>query len=167
MKRLFFLCLLLALPSCADDNGGGVGGCLTASELRAERLTSKSSSNSTNEELVLEYLDSEGNNLIENNTYHPAEVALAYGNVTQTEVVELQNEDLKYLVWVVGFSKGKNPISVTLSPSETDTLLLYATEVGFSGCSGPSFAIDSVFYNGEKQALENISDWLKKVTVIK
>jgi len=166
MKNLFVVCLVLFCLSCTNDNGGG-GDCLTASEISANRLSSKSSSKVANEELVLEYLDTEGNNLIENNTYSPSDVYLDFGNGVRTDVVDLQNEETKYLVRVAGFSKGKNLISVNLSPSETDTMLLYATEVGFSGCTGPEFAIDSVFYNGKKQVLEKMSDWLKKVSIVK
>ena len=166
MKKLVFTGLLLVSLSCVDDNGGG-SDCLSASDLKANGLESKSSSTVGNEDLVLEYLDVDGHNLIANNAYSPVDVSLEYENGIRTEVVDLQNEETKYMVWVVGFQNGKNTISVTLSPSEIDEMLLYATEVDFSSCSGPSFAIDSVFYNGEKQLLKTVSPWLKKVSIVK
>lgn len=167
MKKVFSTFLVLLSFSCSDDNGGGSGGCLTAADFSMNRVAFKSSAKAASEELVLEYVDADGNNLIENNTYNAHDISLEYENGTRTEVMDLQNEDTKYLVWVVGFSKGKNAISVTLSPSETDKMLLYATEVDFSSCTGPLFAIDSVFYNGEKQAVKKMSDWIKKVSITK
>lgn len=166
MKKLYYVCFFLLSLSCIEDDGGGPGGCVTASDFSAD-LNAAKSSQTGNEDLVLEYLDTNGKNLIENNTYNPVDISIRYGNNTLTEVVDLQNKDTKYLVYVYGFSKGKNSFSVTLSPSETDTMLVFASEVGFSPCTGPEFAIDSVYYNDEKQAMTNVTDWIKKVSIVK
>ncbi len=167
MKKLLFVCFVLLSLSCSDDNGGRTGGCLTASDLGADRLSSKSPSNDVSEELVVEYLNPEGDNLIESGTYKPSEISLDFGKYTQTDVVDVTNEETKYLVKVYGFSKGKNRIEVKLSPSDIDTLLVYAQEVDFSSCTGPVFAIDSVSYNGKMRSFKKVRDWLQKLTIIK
>lgn len=159
--------ILLFSLSCAEDDGGGSGGCATASYLLVDRLSSKSSTNTASEELVLEYVDADGKNLIANKTYNAGDISLDFEGTTRTGVVDFQNEDTRYLVYVSGFSEGKNLYSVNLSASETDTMEVYANEVDFSSCTGPVLAIDSVFYKGEKQNLQKVSDWLKKITILK
>ncbi|HEA22973.1 hypothetical protein LCGC14_1182660 [marine sediment metagenome] len=168
MRRVFYILIILLALSCEDDNGGGkVGGCAPSSSTFIDRLSDKSSNVVVTEELVIEYVDALGTNLIENKTYNPGDISLYFKNNTRTDVVDLQNEETRYMLRVSGFSEGKNRFNITLSNTEIDTMELFATEVDFSPCTGPAFAIDSVFYNGEKRKLITTSDCLKKLTITK
>lgn len=168
MKQLLYIFIILCVLSCSEDDGGGaVGGCLTSSDVSSDRLSSKSSTAVLSDELVIEYLDADGNNLIENMTYNADEISLGYKNHMITDVVDFQNEDTRYLVQIGGYSEDKNIYTVMLSAIETDTMELYATQVDFSSCTGPALAIDSVIYNGNLQKLEKVRDWLKKVSISK
>ena len=130
-------------------------------------FTSKSQNQALNEQLVLEYLNEAGENVFENNTYDPNEVTVGTNGQYYQDVVDLYNEETKFLIWINGYSEGKNSYTISLSPtsSKMELLTVYTTMTDFDSCSGPKFAIDSVFYNSEIKSLKEISAGLKKLTI--
>jgi hypothetical protein len=121
-----------------------------------------------NERLLLEYLNESGENIFENKTFDPNQVTLGKNGEYYSEVVDLYNDETKFLIWIDGYSEGKNVYSISLNPilSKIEILTVYTTLTDFNGCTGPKFAIDSVFYNDEKRTTKEISTGLKKLTVI-
>ncbi len=163
MKRLALVGIILLFSSCIEDEGG----CVRVSPFGGVPFTSKASKGIINEQLLLEYIDTDGENIFENGSYDPDGVTLNKNGELYTDVVDLYNEETKYLIWVGGYSEGKNLFAVSLAPtsSRIDHLTVYATLLDFDGCTGPSVAIDSVFYNEEKQTLKKLSAGLKKLTL--
>lgn len=164
MRKTVFLLLVLLSSSCIEDDGG----CVKATPFDLLSFKSSSQNQVLNEQLLLEYLNESGENIFENNTFDPNQVTLGKNGEYYSEVVDLYNEETKYLIWVYGYSEGKNVYSISLAPtsSKIEILTVYTTLTDFNGCTGPQFAIDSVFYNDEKRATKELSGGLKKLTIL-
>lgn len=168
MKKLILAGFALIVSACADD-GGNID-CATAKDASSEQnFTSKSITSIANEQLLLNYVDDDGNNVFETGTYDPDDTVIWYNGQAFTDVVDQYNEDTMNLIWINGFEEGKNDYNITIDPTDSkmDNLTVYTTLLDFNPCTGPSFAIDSVFYDNEKQILDKTSDWLKQLTIVK
>lgn len=164
MRKTVFLLLVLLSSSCIEDEGG----CVKATPFGLFSFKSSSQNQVLNEQLLLEYLNDAGENIFENGTFGPKWATLGKNGVFHTEVVDLYNEETKYLLWVDGFSERKNVHSISLATtsSKIEILTVYNTLTDFNGCTGPQFGIDSVFYNDEKRATKELSGGLKKLTIL-
>ncbi|WP_149304232.1 hypothetical protein [Pareuzebyella sediminis] len=168
MKRLLFGGIAFLCFACANDNG--TIDCATSTDLSDNlNFTSKSAESIANEQLLLNFVDEEGQNIYETGTDNPEKTTILYNGQTYSDVVDQYNEETKYLIWINGFSEGKNVYTISIDPvdSKIYSLTVYTTLTDFSVCTGPAFAIDSVLYDTEKQVLEKTSDRLKKLTIVK
>lgn len=165
MIRFLIAGILLSSISCSLDRGVD---CVTASD-RSNGFTSKSSPEFVNQELILEYVDADGTNLFQNGTYDPDEVTLQYNGQIFRDVVDQTNEETKNSIHLNTYSEGRNLFHVSLRPTDSkiDVVTVYATVVDFSPCTGPTFAIDSAFVDAKKHSINNVSDWLLKLTITK
>ena len=163
MKKLILVGVVALLSSCIEDDGG----CVRVTPFGLSTKTAKSSTVSLDEDMVLEYLNANGENIFENGTYDPSQVTIIKNGITSTDVVDLYNEETKYLIWIGGYSEGRNLFAISLAPTDSriDHLTVFTTQIDFNGCTGPTFSIDSVFYNDEKQNLKMESDGIKKLTI--
>jgi len=168
MKKSIFGGLAFLFFACANDNGNI--DCATATDLSDNKnFASKSIAAIANEQLLLDFVDEEGNNIYETGTDNPDDTTILYNGQTYSNVVDQYNEETKYLIWINGFEEGRNVYTISIEPvdSKIYSLTVYTTLIDFNTCTGPSFAIDSVFYENEKQVLDKTSEWLKKLTVVK
>lgn len=164
MKNLLFVGIVLLLNSCTDPDS-----CLKVSPFGKSATSKYALSVSADEDLVLEYVDAQGNNLFENGTLDPDLVTMNSNGETYSDVVDQYNAETLNMIHLRPYKENINYFLISLDPtsSNMDKITLYARFTDFSACTGPVVAIDSVFYNEEKQSLKKLNDWTKKVTIVK
>lgn len=117
--------------------------------------------------LFIEIIDSNGNNLITNNTFSSENIITRFnGYENKSPVVEslLDKENL-IQVDVIGI-EGDNTFEIQLSNSITDILIMnISNEITDPPCSTTIPTLNSVSYNGIDQTLKNFEGYL--ITVVK
>lgn len=118
--------------------------------------------------LFIELVNAQGENLIENETYIPADITIETNGNTLTNVVFTNVEGLENFVAVGVFGDdGDNIYQINLSGTETDTLILNLTreEIG-DPCPQIAFMLNTAVYNNESKEIQSFGgDFL--ITVIK
>lgn len=120
--------------------------------------------------VFIKLVDTNGNNLIENNTYIKSDIQVTFNGFTNTNPFFENIPKLKNLIAVTATgNEGDNNYEIKLSSTKTDTLILNLTEniLGSESCPYSIFTVNTANYNGITQNLEDFysSDYL--ITVIK
>ncbi|MGZ0015535.1 hypothetical protein [Yeosuana sp. AK3] len=107
--------------------------------------------------LFVKLVDSEGNNLIENNTFIANNITILFNGNTFTNVVFTNVPGLENLMALnlIGVD-GNNLFEIKLSDKETDTLIMNLTTES-KVCGLTFFKLNSVTYNETFQTLENFN----------
>jgi len=152
MKHLLYIFLILGVFSCKNDD-----------EIDCSYYTSIASKS-----IFIKLIDSNGNNLIENETYAANTINIVFGDYTFTDVVFEDVLGIENLIALNIFgNQGDNQFRINLSENETDLLILNIDkQETVNPCVGHIFTLNSATYNGVIQTLENFDgDYL--ITVIK
>lgn len=147
MRLLLSLLCLLCLLSCEEDN--------------------KCEGDPFFQNLFIEIIDSDGNNLISNNTFKPSEIIITDSN-GYSMINPVQNIPNRgdLIVMVVYGNQGNNSFEIKLSDTITDTLVMnVSNEITEGPCSVNISTLNSVAYNGVNKALNNFEGFL--ITVVK
>ncbi len=114
---------------------------------------------------TIEFLDGQGNNLIENGTYDLTKIVVSTnGNDLYVNTATTEN----YLLFYYEGESGQQVYDIRLNSSETDILVLdLSKKEEQNECCGPYFDVDKVSYNGEFSQLTNLHLASDKITVIK
>ncbi len=116
--------------------------------------------------LFIKLIDSDGNNLIENNTYKADEIKVLFNDYTYSNVVfnDVQGIENLIVLNLIGVD-GENTLKIQLSNEVTDTLILNLTAESHI-CDWTFFKLNSAIYNGVLQELEDFNgNYL--ITVVK
>lgn len=115
---------------------------------------------------LIKVVDSEGNNLIEDETYIANDISIIYNNNTITNVVIKNFEDYKNLIGLNIFGvEGENTFIIKLSEEEMDTLVL---NLSFKEayCGLRFYTLNSATYNNKSITFEDFhGNYL--ITVVK
>ncbi len=154
MKQLsFFILLSLFLFSCSSDDDP---------EIACDLIQAIQSN------LYIDLVNGQGENLIENGTYNPNDITIDVNGSTFTGVVFTNVEGIENFIAIGVFGEdGDNTFEISLSDTETDTLILNLTRSETGGpCSQFVFALNSAVYNDEVQEIQDFGgDFL--ITVVK
>ncbi|WP_340199443.1 hypothetical protein [Ascidiimonas sp. W6] len=115
--------------------------------------------------LIIEFIDSNGINLIDNGTYDKDEIKVIINDTKVSRIVE--QEDGTVLNVLLSDALDNKEAQVILSSVETDILkvALTRTTTG-SPCFFAVFRVDEVSYNAVNQSLEEIP-FNYKITIVK
>lgn len=116
--------------------------------------------------LFIKLVDTEGNNLIENETYNADDIIILFNDYEIKNVVVKNVESINNLVVLnlIG-TAGDNEFNIKLSNTEIDNLVLSLTAES-AVCGYTFFKLNSVNYNGNNKIIEDFKgDYL--ITVIK
>lgn len=116
--------------------------------------------------LFIKLVDSNGNNLIENEIYKADDITILLNNYTATNVVFKNIPELNNLIALnIHGENGNNTFKIKLSENETDTLVLNLT-LESTICGFSFFKLNSATYNDKAQTIEDFNgNYL--ITVIK
>ena len=109
--------------------------------------------------LFIDLIDTDGNNLIENETYNPEEIFVRFGNTVITGVVftEVQEVENFIALSVIG-QEGENTFEIVLNSEDTDTVVLDISKPADSGsCPSSVFNLDAVTYNDISQTIQDFN----------
>lgn len=150
MKTIGTLLCFLILFSCKDDKD----------EIDCSLF------DPANPNLYIKLLDSNGNNLIENNTYKPNEITVSFNGQTITNVVFTTVKGLENLITLnVMGTEGNNQFDIKLSNSETDVLIMNLSLIS-QKCGWKFYKLNSVTYNDEIVSIKDESGNYS-ITVVK
>ncbi len=116
--------------------------------------------------LSIKLIDSEGQNLIENNTYIADDITVLFNGNTYTNVVFNDVQGIENLITLnlIGLD-GDNTLKINLSQEISDTLILNLTAES-QICGWTFFTLNSANYNGVFQQIEDFNgNYL--ITVVK
>lgn len=144
---ILFLCLILTLHSCKEDEG------IDCSLIDCAFQT-----------FYIELVDVEGNNLIANDTYDQGIIIVTKdGNQLNSN---LSTSDV--INFVVMGEVGTNTYEIKLNDSETDMLTLNLSGDNIkNSCCGPYYEITAAIYNGEEQEVLQAQYHFANIVVIK
>lgn len=155
MKSIY-TCLLLSffLFSCNTDDNDAEVACPLEIPVFAN--------------LLIELVNAEGENLIENGTYIPANITIDSNGNTLTNVVLTNVEGLENFI-AIGLSgeDGDNTFEINLSGTETDILVLNISreEIG-DLCPQTVFELNAVIYNDVSKETQDFGGDIL-ITVVK
>jgi hypothetical protein len=151
MKYLYVIVCFLCLTSCKNDDKEDIDCALFDPAISS---------------LFIKLVDSDGNNLIENETYKADDITVLFNNYTTTNVVFKDIPELNNLIALnIHGENGNNTFKIKLSENEIDTLILNL-KAESSICNWTFFKLNSATYNGIVQTLEDFNgDYL--ITIIK
>lgn len=117
------------------------------------------------EVFFIEYLDNEGNNLLDNGTYIHEEIEITVDGEVVGEVFTNTEETFLIIPEFNAVQKNESEYLIKLSPTETDVMQLeYSEETGI--CGHHIYTVENAVYNGEDMELERYGG-NEKITVIK
>jgi len=149
MKSYVFLLVCGLLMVGCDDNGGN-DCALVDCAFQA---------------FSIEFVDTNGNNLIANGTYQHTEIIVTKDGV---QLNSNQSTSDKLFFEIKG-DVGENSYEIKLNDVETDILVLGLSGDNVDhGCCGPYFPITQILYNGEEQ--DDVSEdelYFKEIIIIK
>jgi hypothetical protein len=142
MKFFLLLFCYISLFSCKNDDEPEIDCALYDPFIRS---------------LFIKLIDSEGQNLIENNTYMADDITVLFNGYTYTNVVFNDVQGIENLITlsVIGID-GDNTLKIKLSEEITDTLILNLT-ADSQVCGWTFFTLNSATYNGVLQQLEDFN----------
>lgn len=155
MKFIYtFILFSFFLFSCQSDDDSPEIACTTVTSVFSN--------------LFIELVNPEGQNLIENGTYIPANITIDSNGNTFTNVVFTNVEGLENFVAVgVSGNDGDNTFEIHLSDTETDILVLNVTAEEIGGlCPQTVFALNTVMYNDASKETQDYGGDLL-ITVVK
>lgn len=152
MKLFSFLFCLFCITSCATDYNNDIDCELFDPE---------------NFMLYIELVDSDGNNLIENDTFIADDVQIVFGDYTMTNVLYYNTFGKKNLIAfsLIG-EVGDNTFNIQLSVEVTDTLLLNLKDGG-QVCGWSFLLLNTVSYNGVPQTVKKFKGNNHLITIVK
>jgi hypothetical protein len=113
----------------------------------------------------IEYLDEDGNNLLDNGTYVPEEIEVTLDDVAMGEVYTHTEESFLIIYEYGGLQNNESDYIIKLSSTETDIMQLeYSQKAGI--CGTHIFTVERAVYNNVEMDLENYMG-NEKITVIK
>ena len=148
MKHYLFVFVFGIFFGCNDDNGNDCAlvDCAFQS-------------------IFIEFVDTNGINLIANGTYEQAKIVVTKDGVQ----VNSNRSTSDTLYFEINGEVGENTFEIKLNDAETDILILDLSGENIEpGCCGPYFPITQILYNGQEQ--EGESDdalYFEKITVVK
>lgn len=166
MHKLMVVFLVCLAVACSRET---TSGCISGnSNKRPDPETLKGEIGFYDEYLAIEYINSDGDNLILNDTFDPGDISLEYqGELVDGTVVDLEEGKTKGMLVVWPRSEGKVRYGIQLSGSDKDTLEVNYSLADFSACTGTVMAVDSVFYNFKKYAVDDLGQGIKQIKVTK
>jgi hypothetical protein len=149
-KALFIFVLLLLFNSCKNDDDGI--DCALFDPITKS--------------LYINLVDSDDNNLIENETYNADDITVLYNNNTFTNVFFNNIPSLENLIALkISGTQGDNTYEIQLSENLTYSLILDLT-LESTVCDISFFTLNSVSYNDIIQTIEDFNgDYL--ITIVK
>ncbi|MEM8507456.1 MAG: hypothetical protein AAF717_06485 [Bacteroidota bacterium] len=148
MKRYLFLFIFGFFFGCNDDEGDDC-------ELVDCAFQSMS----------IEFVDTDGTNLIANGTYEQATIIVTKNGVQLNS--NLSTSDT--LFFEINGEVGENIYEIKLTDAETDMLILNLSgENVQTGCCGPYFPITQILYNNQEQEGESDEGlYFERITIVK
>ena len=115
--------------------------------------------------LSIEFVDTNGINLIANGTYEQATIIVTKDGVQ----INSNRSTSDTLFFEINGEVGENIYEIKLNDTETDVLILdLSGENVETGCCGPYFPINQILYNGQEQEGESDSaPYFEKITIVK
>lgn len=149
-KALFIFVLLLLINSCKNEDDGI--DCALFDPITKS--------------LYINLVDSDDNNLIENETYNADDITILYNNNTFTNVFFNNIPGLENLIALnISGTQGDNTYEIQLSENLTYSLILDLT-LESTVCDISFFTLNSVIYNDIIQTIEDFNgDYL--ITIVK
>lgn len=148
-KSIFATFILLFISSCKIDDGLD---CALVNCADGQLFS-------------IEFLDSEGVNLIANGTYSLEAITLT-SNATQLDLIELNAND--YVNFILVEKSGETTYTINLTTSEMDSFVLDLSQTSTGGdCCGPNFQINNARYNGDSKEIVQLEYGFEKIVVIK
>lgn len=116
--------------------------------------------------ISLEFLNSEGTNLISNGTYSLEDIEVTVGT-NKLELIEFDAD--KLVTFFLSEKQGETTYIINFKALEiTDTLVLNLTQTSKAAdCCGPYFQINSATYNGESQEIVQMEFGFEKIAIVK
>ena len=116
--------------------------------------------------ISLEFLNSEGTNLISNGTYSLEDIEVTVGT-NKLELIEFDAD--KLVTFFLSEKQGETTYNINFKALEiTDTLVLNLTQTSTAAdCCGPYFQINSATYNGESQEIVQMEFGFEKIVIVK
>lgn len=151
-KLTSFLFCFLCLVSCNTDDDNGIDCSLF---------------DPANPMLFIEMVDSDGNNLIENETFIADDIIILFNGYEFTNVVFDEVDGIENLVAFGLFGEeGDNTLELKLSDEVTDTLILNLMAEN-QVCGWTFMSLNSATYNGESQTIKDFNGGNYLITVVK
>lgn len=120
--------------------------------------------------VFIKLVDTNGNNLIENETYNSNNIEVSFNGYTNTSPFFENTPELENLiaVTVIGI-EGDNTYEIKLNNTITDTLILNLDSeiLGNEPCTSTYFTINNTSYNNTNQTVEDLNNWNYLITVVK
>ncbi|MCM4158680.1 hypothetical protein DHB64_02080 [Antarcticibacterium sp. W02-3] len=113
----------------------------------------------------MEYIDEDGNNLLDNGTYDREEIEVTLGGVVMGEVYTHPEKSFLVIYEYGQLQNNENDYIINLSSTETDIMQLeYSQKSGI--CGTFIYTVEKAIYNGEEMELETYLG-NEKITVLK
>lgn len=117
------------------------------------------------QQFTIEFIDNQGNNLIENEAYNLNQIIVTTNG--REPYVDQSNYE-NYLVFYYTGKLGEQVYEIQLNSFETDTLVLNLSKKELQyECCGPYFDVDEATYNVKLMELTNLDLASDKIIVVK
>ncbi len=117
------------------------------------------------EVFFIEYLDNDGNNLLDDGTYNHEEIEITVDGEVVGEVFTNPEKTFLIIHEYNAVQRNESDYLIKLSPKETDIMQLEYSE-GPGLCGHYIYTVENAVYNGEEMELERYGG-NEKITVIK